>query len=180
MEQHKVSKALQLLKKPLADTKHARLLYNQPMLKDKIQEDLKGAMRAKDEERLSTIRMLKSAIQYYEIQKGGAGYEATDEDIVEVLGREIKKRRESIELYEKGQRQELADKEKRELETLQAYLPEQMSEDAIRKLVADIINQTGATTIADMGKVMGALMPQTKGKADGQLVSAIVKEKLGA
>lgn len=150
------------------------------MLKDKIQDELKQAMLAKDEEKLSTIRMLKSAIQYYEIQKGGAGYEAIDEDVVEVVGREIKKRKESIELYEKGGRQELADKEKRELEVLHTYLPEQLSEGEIKKLVDDAISQTGASTMQDMGKVMGVLSPQIKGKADGGLVSSIVREKLGA
>ena len=149
------------------------------MLKDKIQEDLKAAMLAKEELKLSTIRMLKSAIQYYEIQKGGAGYEATDEDIIEVIGREIKKRRESIEMFEKGRRQELADKERKELEILQNYLPEQLDENAIRVLVDEVISKTGATTMQDMGKVMGELMPSTRGKADGQLVSSIVKEKLG-
>lgn len=148
------------------------------MLKDKIQEDLKQAMLARDEGKLSTIRMLKSALQYFEIQKGGAGYEASDEDVVEVVGREIKKRKESIELYEKGGRPELADKEKQELETLKTYLPEQMSEDEIRKIVDDAISKTGASTIADMGKVMGIIMPQTKGKADGQLVSSLVRGKL--
>lgn len=149
-------------------------------LKNQLQEDMKAAMLAKEEMRLSTIRMLKSAIQYHEIQKGGAGYEATDEDVLEVVGREIKKRKESIELYEKGGRQELADKEKKELEILQTYLPEQLSEDEVRKLVADAISLTGAKTIQEMGKVMGALMPQTKGKADGQLVSSIVRESLGS
>lgn len=150
------------------------------MLKDKIQEDLKSAMMTKEEEKLSTIRMLKSAIQYYEIQKGGAGYEAIDEDVVEVVGREIKKRKESIELYEKGGRQELADKEKRELEVLKDYLPEQLSNDEIKKLVEDAISQTGASTMQDMGKVMSILSPQTKGKADGGMVSSLVREKLGA
>ena len=149
------------------------------MLKDKIQEDLKAAMLAKEELKLSTIRMLKSAIQYYEIQKGGAGYEATDEAIIEVIGREIKKRRESIEMFEKGRRQELADKERKELEILQNYLPEQLDENAIRVLVDEVISKTGATTMQDMGKVMGELMPSTRGKADGQLVISIVKEKLG-
>jgi hypothetical protein len=150
------------------------------MLKDKIQEDLKQAMLSKAEEKLSTIRMLKSALQYFEIQKGGAGYEATDEDVIEVVGREIKKRRESIEMFEKGGRQELADKEKRELEILQTYLPEQLSEKEVRKLVEEAISQTGATTIQDMGKVMGFLSPQTKGKADGGMVSSIVREKLNS
>lgn len=150
------------------------------MLKNTIQEDLKQAMLAKNEEKLSTIRMLKSALQYFEIQKGGAGYEASDDDVVEVVGREIKKRKESIDLYEKGGRNELADKEKREIEVLQGYLPEQLTEDEIRTLVDEAIAQTGAASISEMGKVMGALMPNTKGKADGSLVSAIVREKLGA
>ncbi len=147
-------------------------------LKDKIQEDLKQAMLDKAEEKLSTIRMLKSALQYHEIQKGGAGYTATDEDVVEVVGREIKKRRESIEMYEKGNRQELADKEKRELAVLQSYLPEQLSEEDVRALVDEAIATTGATTMADMGKVMGILSAKTKGKAEGSIVSSIVREKL--
>lgn len=147
------------------------------MLKDRVQEDLKQAMLAKDEEKLSTLRMLKSAIQYAEINKG-AGYTATDEDIIDVIGKEIKKRRESIELYEKGGRPELADKEKRELLVLQGYLPEQMGEDEVAKVVSEAIEQTGATTMQDMGKVMGALMPKVKGKADAGMVSNLVKQKL--
>lgn len=150
------------------------------MLKDVIQEDLKQAMLDKAEEKLSTIRMLKSALQYHEIQKGGAGYTATDEDVVEVVGREIKKRRESIEMYEKGNRQELADKEKRELEVLQNYLPEQLSEDDIRALVDEAIATTGASSMQDMGKVMGILSAKTKGKAEGSVVSTIVREKLSS
>ena len=148
------------------------------MLKQKIQEDLKQSMLARDEFRTSAIRMLKSAIQYHEIQKGGAGYEATDEDVIEVIGREVKKRNEAIELYKKGGRQELADKEQKELEILKSYLPEQMSEDEIRKLVEEAISQTGAKTPQDMGKVMGTLMPKVKGRADASLVSNIVREFL--
>lgn len=148
------------------------------MLKDKLNEDMKAAMLSKDADKLSTIRMLKSAIQYHEIQKGGAGYEATDEDVLEVIGREVKKRRESIELYEKGGRQELADKEKNELELLQTYLPEQMEEEEIVKIVKDAIERTGSSSMQDMGKLMGAIMPQVKGKADGNLVNKIVRENL--
>ncbi|HVZ67133.1 MAG TPA: GatB/YqeY domain-containing protein [Patescibacteria group bacterium] len=148
------------------------------MLKDKIQEDLKQAMLAKDEAKLSAIRMLKSALQYYEIQKGGAGYEATDEDVIDVIGKEIKKRRESIEMYKKGGREESAANEQKEVEILEAYLPEQMSEDEVRGLVDEAIKQTGAASPQDMGKVMGALMPKVKGKADGSMVSNIVREKL--
>lgn len=148
------------------------------MLKDKVQEDLKQAMMAKDELRLSTVRMLKSAIQYHEIQKGGAGYEATDEDVIEVIGREVKKRNEAIELYKKGGREELAQKEEKELEILKTYLPEQMSEEEIRNIVKQTITETGASSIQEMGKVMGALMPKVKGRADATLVSNIVRESL--
>jgi len=148
------------------------------MLADTLQNDLKEAMRAKDEQRLSIIRMLKSAIQYYEIQKGGAGYTATDDDIIDVIGKEIKKRRESIALYEKGGRPELAEKEQKELDVLQTYLPEQLSEDAVKALVDDAISQSGATEMKDMGKVMGMLAPKIKGKADSSFVSSLVRERL--
>lgn len=148
------------------------------MLKQKIQDDLKAAMLARDEHRLSAIRMLKSALQYYEIQKGGAGYEATDEDVLDVIGKEIKKRKESIELYKKGGRDASAASEQKEVDILSSYLPEQMSEVQVRILVEEAVKQTGATTFADMGKVMGALMPKVKGKADGTLVSNLVREEL--
>ena len=150
------------------------------MLKQQIQEDLKNAMFAKDENKLSTIRMLKSAIQYYEIQKGGAGYEATDEDVIDVIGKEVKKRKESIELYEKGGRSESAEKEREEAKILEGYLPQQLSENEIAQFVDAAISQTGATSIQDMGKVMGALMPKTKGKADSSLVSNLVRQKLSS
>lgn len=156
---------------------------------------------AKDELRLSTIRMLKSALQYHEIQKGadrapapakGEGarlraeqdsggesrYEATDDDVIEVIGREVKKRNEAIELYKKGGRDELAEKEQKELEILKAYLPEQLSEDEVRKLVEETISQTGASSMKEMGKVMGSLMPKVKGRADASLVSNLVREQL--
>lgn len=148
------------------------------MLKDKIQDDLKQAMVARDEAKLSTIRMLKSAIQYFEIQKGGAGYEANDEEILDVVGKEIKKRREAIELYRQGGREDSAVKEEDEVKVLETYLPEQMSEEEVRVLVKEAVVQTGASTPAEMGKVMGALMPKVKGKADGTLVSNLVREAL--
>ncbi|HVZ12328.1 MAG TPA: GatB/YqeY domain-containing protein [Patescibacteria group bacterium] len=148
------------------------------MLKDQIQDDLKAAMIAKDAARLSAIRMLKSAIQYFEIQKGGASYEATDEDVVEVAGREIKKRRESIELYKQAGRDDSAANEEAEIKVLENYLPAQMSEDEIRKIVDETIKQTGASSPQEMGKVMGALMPKVKGKADSTVVSNLVREAL--
>lgn len=147
------------------------------MLKDKLQEDMKAAMIAKDEEKLSTLRMLKSALQYAEIAKG-AGYQATDEDVVDVIGKEVKKRRESIDLYQKGGRPELAEKEEKELTILMTYLPEQMGEEEVKKLVDEAVSSTGATSMQDMGKVMGALMPKVKGKADAGMVSNLVRQKL--
>ena len=148
------------------------------MLKQDLKEELKKSMMDRNELRTSVMRMLLSAINYYEIQKGGANYEATDEDVMSVIQTQIKQRKDSIESFEKAGRQELADKEKKEMEMLQVYLPPQLSEDEIRQLVTDAIAQTGAKSIAEMGKVMGFLMPKTKNKADGNLVSRIVKEKL--
>ena len=148
------------------------------MLKKKLQEELKQSMLGRTELKTSVLRMLLSALNYYEIQKGGAGYEATDEDVLSVIQKEAKQRRDSIEEFKKANRMELVDKETKELEMLQAYLPRQMSEEEIKSLVKDAVNQTGAKTIADMGKVMGILMPKVKGKADGGLVSKIVKESL--
>lgn len=148
------------------------------MTKKELQEALKQAMLARDEVKKSTLRMLISAIGYYEIQKGGAGYEATEEDVLAVIQKEAKQRKDSIAQYNDGGRPELAAKEEKELHLLQAYLPSQMSEGDIRILVKEAITQTGATTAADMGKVMGALMPKVKGKADGGLVNKIVREQL--
>ncbi|MEK7450359.1 MAG: GatB/YqeY domain-containing protein [Patescibacteria group bacterium] len=148
------------------------------MLKEKLKEELKQSMLAKETLKTSVLRMVLSAINYYEIQKGGAGYEATDEDVLSVIQKEAKQRRDSIEEFKKANRQELVDKENKELEMLQVYLPQQLNEEEIRNLVKEAVNQTGAKTIADMGKVMGALMPKVKGKSDGGIVSKIVREEL--
>lgn len=148
------------------------------MLKEQIRDELKQAMFAKEELRLSVIRMLLSAITYYEIDKGGAGYEATDEDVLSVIGKQVKQRKDSIEQFEKAGRQELADKEKQEMVMLEKYLPAQMTEEEVRVLIDEAITQTGASSPQDLGKVMGYLSPKTKGKADGAMVSRIVREKL--
>lgn len=148
------------------------------MNKQKLQEELKQSMLARDELKTSVLRMLLSAINYYEIQKGGAGYEASEEDVLSVIQKEAKQRRDSIEQFKNAGRQELADKEQKELEMLEVYLPEQMSEGEIKKLVKEAISQTGAASMQDIGKVMGALMPKVKGKADGNLVNKIVRESL--
>ncbi len=144
------------------------------MLTEKLQQDLKTALFAKDEIKVSTLRMLISDAKNLQIEKQK---ELTDEDYATLLERSVKRHRESIEGFEKGNRIEMADKEKKELEILQSYLPEQMSEADITTEVEKVITSTGATTIADMGKVMGALQ-NLKGKADFSLVSQKVKEKL--
>ncbi len=150
------------------------------MNKQKLQEELKQSMLSKNELKTSVLRMLLSAINYYEINKGGAGYQASEEDVLSVIQSQAKQRRDSIEQFTNAKRQELADKEQKELELLQVYLPEQMSEEEIKKLVKEAISQTGATSMQDIGKVMGALMPKIKGKADGNLVSKLVRESLSA
>ena len=149
------------------------------MLKQQLKNQLKESMLAKDELRTQVLRFILSGITYYEINKGGAGYEATDEDVMAVIEKEVKQRNDSIESYGKANRTDLVDKEKAELAILQTYLPKQMSEEEVKKLVAEAISATGAFTPQDMGKVMGALMPKVKGKADGSLVSSLVKEALG-
>ena len=148
------------------------------MLKQKIRDELKQSMLARTELKTSVLRMLLSAINYYEIQKGGAGYEATDEDVLAVIQKEAKQRRDSIAEFTKANRPELANKEAEELKMLQVYLPQQMPEHQIREIVKRTISEINATTVAEIGKVMGALMPKIKGKADGGLVSKIVKEEL--
>lgn len=148
------------------------------MTKQDLQNELKTSMLAKDELKTSVIRLLLSAINYYEIQKGGAGYTATNEDVLSVIQKEVKQRNDSIEQFKNAGRQELVDKETKELEILKTFLPEQMAEDEVKSLIEQTIKETGATTIQDMGKVMGALTPKLKGKADMGMVSGIVKEKL--
>lgn len=148
------------------------------MLKQTLKDQLKESMLAKDELRTAVIRFILSGVTYYEIQKGGAGYEATDEDVMTVINKEVKQRKDSIDQYEKANRQDLADKEKAELAILQTYLPEQMSEEEVKKYVDEAVATSGASTPQDMGKVMAILMPKVKGKADGSLISRLVREAL--
>lgn len=145
------------------------------MLNNQIDQDIVSAMKSKDEESLSVLRMLKSAIKNKEIEKKA---ELADEDILSVIQSQIKTRRDSVEMYKTGGREELAQKEEKEILILQKYLPEQMSEDDVRIEVKDAITKTGASQIQDMGKVMGMVMGKLKGKADGSTISKIVKEEL--
>ena len=145
------------------------------MLKDQIEQDLIIAMKAKEEEQTSVLRMLKSALKNKEIE---TKKELEDPDILTVLQSQIKSRRDSVEMYEKGGRPELAEKEKKEIEILSKYLPEQMTKEEIKQQVAAAISETHAQKMSDMGKVMGNLMIKLKGKADPSLVSQIVKDEL--
>jgi uncharacterized protein YqeY len=162
-------------------------------LKEKIQENLKTALKESRELELSVLRMFLNSINNKETEKKTKIWkekpglspekikkesELADEEIIDVASSEIKKRKESIDLFEKGGRKELAEKEKKELEILQKYMPAQMPEEEIKKIVAGTIKKSGAKEIKDMGKVMGQITPQLKGKADMTLVSKIVRESL--
>ena len=149
-------------------------------MKDKLKQQLKDSMLAKNELKTSVLRMLLSAINYLEIQKGGAGYSATDEDVLSAIQKEVKQRKDSIEQFKNAGRNELVEKEQKELEILNEYLPEQMGEEEITALVQAAIKETGATSMQDMGKLMGVLMPKVKGKADGNLVNQIVRKQLSS
>ncbi|MBO0412721.1 GatB/YqeY domain-containing protein [Enterococcus hulanensis] len=140
-----------------------------------LNEDMKQAMRAKDKETLQVIRMLKASIQNEQIKKG---QDLNDEEELTVLSREMKQRRDSLTEFEKADRTDLADKVKKEIVIVEKYLPAQLSEDEIRAIVTEAIAATGATSPKEFGKVMGAVMPKVKGKADGNQVNAVVKELL--
>ena len=146
-------------------------------LKEQLQQDLITAMKAKNEVATGAIRLLKAAIIRFET--AGDKKIAEDSDIIQLAGKEIKQRRDSIEQFEKGNRPELAVREKEEITILEKYLPAQLSEDELRAIIKKTIASTGASSKSDLGKVMGALMPKTKGKADGGLVTKLVQELLG-
>jgi hypothetical protein len=145
-------------------------------LKNQIQADMLAAMKAKDDLKVSTLRMLKAAILKQEVS--GERKEATDEVILGIIGKEIKSRRDSAEQFRAGNRPEMAEKEEKEIEVLLGYMPPQMSEEELKKVAKEVIASMGASSKADLGKVMGAMMPKVKGMADGDLVSKVVKELL--
>lgn len=147
-------------------------------LRDRINEDLKTAMKAGDKIRTETIRSLRAGI--IDFEKSGAAREMAPEDEMKILTGAAKKRREAIELYEQNNRPELAEKEKAELAVILEYLPKQMTREEIAERIAQIIIETGATGPQDANKVMPVIMKEVKGKADGRLVQEIVKERLAA
>lgn len=145
-------------------------------LKEKLKEDLKTAMKAKDTVKLSSIRMANSAIRNKEIE---VKRELEDSEIEALLASEVKKRREAMEQYKNAGREDLAQKEEAEMAVFMSYMPEQMSEEDLRKIVRETIGETGASGMKDMGAVMKAIMPKVKGRADGSAVNRLVKEELG-
>src|SRR3989338_3044793 len=141
------------------------------MLKEDIKKDLNEALKSREELKTSVLRLLSSAILNKEKDKRYKSGKAedvslTDEEIIDIISSESKKRKEAIELYQKGDRPELAKKEKEEMDILQKYLPKQLSEEEIKKLVEEAVAKTGAVSVKEMGKVMAVLTPQIKGKAD--------------
>ncbi|MBQ5419833.1 MAG: GatB/YqeY domain-containing protein [Selenomonas sp.] len=144
-------------------------------LKEQLTADMKDAMKNKEKERLAVIRMVRGAIRQQEID---GQKELGDEDVIAVISKEVKMRRDSIEEFKKGAREDLVEKTQAEIDVLLPYLPAQLSEDEVRELVKAAVEQTGAATPKDMGKVMGVLMPKVKGRADGKMVNTIVKSFL--
>jgi hypothetical protein len=147
-------------------------------LQQRVDSDLKGAMRAKDATKLNVLRMLKSALKYAAIAKSDAEAELSDAEAVQVIRKQAKQRQDSIESFENGGRAELADKEKEELTILNTYLPQGMSPDELAKVVRETIAELGATSKAQMGAVMKALLTKTGGRADGKTLSSEVARQL--
>lgn len=163
------------------------------MLKQQIQDDTKNALKSGDSFSLGVLRMALSAInakekeKRYKISKEDSEIKEqelmqsaalTEDEIISVISSEIKKRKDAIVLYEKGNRPELAEQEKKEIEVLQKYLPEQLSQTELRKLIEQAIEKTGAKEVKDMGKIMADLMPKVKGRADNSEISKMIKELL--
>ena len=149
-------------------------------LHERLDSDLKKAMRAKDAARLSVLRMLKSALKYAAIAKSGTEAELSEVEAVQVIRKQVKQRQDSIESFEKGGRAELASKEKEELSMLSAYLPQAMGPDDLAKVVRETIAEVGATSKAQMGSVMKALQAKVAGRVDGRTLSAEVQKQLGS
>ena len=144
-------------------------------LSERLNEDMKQAMKSKDKFRLSTIRMVRSTIKYLEIDLKRT---LDDNEVLDILSREIKQRKDALQEFEAAGREELAASTKAEIEIIIKYLPEQLSEEEIKVIVQQTIQETGASSKSEMGKVMSALMPKVKGRADGKLVNQAVQQFL--
>jgi uncharacterized protein len=144
-------------------------------LKERLQEDWKIALKSRDSFRTSVLSLAKAAILHVEKSDGS---KLDDEAVIDVLSKEVKMRRDAIIEFEKGNRQDLVDQTRREIEILLEYLPQQLTEEQITEIVKNAVKEVGATNVKEMGKVMAAVTPKVKGRADGKLVSQIVKQLL--
>ena len=140
-----------------------------------LQTDMITAMKNRDKDTLAVVRMLKASVQNAQIE---AGHDLTPDEEVAVMSREYKQRKESLEEFQKAGRQDLIDKTNNELKVVEKYMPKQLSVDDVKKIVTETVQQVGAASMKDFGKVMGAVMPKVKGQADGKLVNQTVKETL--
>ena len=145
------------------------------MLAERLAEDLKQAMKEKDKVRLSVIRMVRAALKNAEIDKGRS---LDDNEVLDVLNRELKQRQEALEEFTKAGRDDLSRQAEEEIQILRQYLPEPLDEQALAQIIDEAIRETGATTKRDLGKVMSVLMPKIKGRADGKKVNQMVQERL--
>ncbi|AMX82852.1 hypothetical protein GS3922_03675 [Geobacillus subterraneus] len=145
-------------------------------LLDRLNDDMKQAMKNKEKEKLSVLRMLKAALQNEAIKLGKSPL-SEDEELT-VLSRELKQRKDSLQEFENAGRSDLVEKTKTEINIVQSYMPQPLTEDELRELIQQTIKEVGASSKADMGKVMGAIMPKVKGKADGSLVNKLVQQQL--
>ncbi len=144
-------------------------------LSERLNEDMKQAMKNQDKFKLSVIRMIRSTIKNVEIEQRR---DLDDNEVLDVLSREIKQRKDSLQEFEKAGRDDLAEKVKAEIAVINEYLPEQLTEEEIHAIVKQTIQEVGASSKADIGRVMGALMPKVKGRADGKLVNQVVQQML--
>lgn len=144
-------------------------------MKEKLLNDLKEAMKNKDKEKLSVIRMVKGAIQLEEINKKS---ELTDDEIVNIIAKQIKTRKESIAEFEKGNRDDLISQTQSEIDILNIYMPEQMSEEEVMQIIEEAFGEVNPTSVKDMGKLMGIISPKVRGKADLGFVNKVIREKL--
>lgn len=145
------------------------------LLKDQLMEDLKVAMKEKDVVRKATITMLRAAVKQVEVDQR---VDLEDEDVIQIIAKQIKQKRAAIEEFEKADRQDLVDEAHQEIKVLEAYLPEQLSEEELKQIITDAIAETGATTPKEMGKVISLVSGKTTGRADGKLIATLVKEML--
>lgn len=145
-------------------------------MREKILEDLKNAMKSQDKEKLAVIRMVKGAMQLEELEKK---HELNDDEMINIIAKQIKTRKESIIEFEKGNRQDLIDKTNNEINILNEYMPEQLSEEEILKVIEEVFNEINPKGLSDIGKIMGKISPILKGKADLGIVNKLIKEKLG-